>query len=188
MKTRSILLGPPLRWTVRVQVYLVHMRLCAKADRYGLDASSNSVKAYHPGSGILMTCLLNNQPPARWLFPSIHYPTSTQRNDNVIMTSKRRRDVVLTSLWRYYCVLCPLWSAMTVLITSCGPSKTLYDIPEPVEIGPLQAASALFCLAHQGWGLLSKFPPIRCVLFSIIVKTNVSYWILCLYLAGVATT
>ena len=35
-------------------------------------------------------------------------PMGTWRNNNVIMTSKRRRDVVLTSEWRYYCVACPL--------------------------------------------------------------------------------
>ena len=32
----------------------------------------------------------------------------TRRNNNVIMTSKRRRDVILTPQWRHYCVVCPL--------------------------------------------------------------------------------
>ena len=39
-----------------------------------------------------------------------HIPTGTRRNNDVIITSKRRGDIVLTSLWRYYCVLCPLGS------------------------------------------------------------------------------
>ena len=36
------------------------------------------------------------------------FPVGTRRNNNVIMTSKRRRDVFLTSYWRHYCVVCPL--------------------------------------------------------------------------------
>ena len=45
------------------------------------------------------------------------YPTGTRRNDNVIMTSKRRRDVVLTSLWRYFCVVCQLGCVMVIYPT-----------------------------------------------------------------------
>ena len=37
-------------------------------------------------------------------------PTDTRRNNNVIMTPKRRRNVVLTSKWRYFYVVCPLGS------------------------------------------------------------------------------
>ena len=38
----------------------------------------------------------------------------TWRNDNIIITSKRRSDVVLTKWWRYYCVACPLWEASSL--------------------------------------------------------------------------
>ena len=40
-----------------------------------------------------------------WIFP---YPADTWRNNNVLITSKRRRDVVLMFVGRYYYVLCPL--------------------------------------------------------------------------------
>ena len=40
--------------------------------------------------------------------PKCPFPTSIWRNDNVIMTSKRRCNVVWTSQWRYHCVTCPL--------------------------------------------------------------------------------
>ena len=40
-----------------------------------------------------------------------HIPVDTRRNNNVIMTSKRRHDVVLTSLWRYYCAVCARWDS-----------------------------------------------------------------------------
>ena len=35
-------------------------------------------------------------------------PVDPWRNNNVIVTLKRRRDVVLTKWWRYYHVMCPL--------------------------------------------------------------------------------
>ena len=57
---------------------------------------------------------------------SEEFPVDIQRNNNVIMTSKRRRDVVLTSQWRYYCVVCPLgcdifvWNSNHTQRTSIG--------------------------------------------------------------------
>ena len=43
-----------------------------------------------------------------WMEYPWDVPTSTWRNDNVIITPKPRRDVVLTSQLRYHCVVCPL--------------------------------------------------------------------------------
>ena len=37
-----------------------------------------------------------------------HVPADTWRNNNVIMTLKRRRNVVLTLWWRYCYAICPL--------------------------------------------------------------------------------
>ena len=49
----------------------------------------------------------SHPPHSRALAPH-NLPVGTWRDDNVIITSKRRRNIVLTQWWRYYKVMCPL--------------------------------------------------------------------------------
>ena len=52
--------------------------------------------------------------PVHWhlhVYASPGFTAGTRRNDNVIITSKRRRDFGLTLLWRCYCAMCPLGSS-----------------------------------------------------------------------------
>ena len=68
---------------------------------YSVDNSGHAISPIRHTHGSAVLCFVVD----------IHgrgIPTGTCRNNNVIMTSKRRRHVVLTSSWRCYCVVCPL--------------------------------------------------------------------------------
>ena len=63
-------------------------------------------------------CMIHSGPSPGSKPYSMIYPEDTRRDNNVVMTSKRRRDVVLTSQWRYYCVVCPLGTHIDFFVTS----------------------------------------------------------------------
>ena len=54
-------------------------------------------------------------------------PADTWRNNNVIVTSKRRHNVVLTRKWRYYYVMCPLGYVIAAEVSWTQTSKCSAD-------------------------------------------------------------
>ena len=102
-----------------------------------------------------------------------------------------------TGLWQnfsepccfvYHLVCLPIFSyPMLMQLSTCCFCITIIDL----ELMPqIDGGARTISWKHHhdslqlGWGLLRQFPPFR--EFFSIVKTNVSYWISRLYLAGVA--